>query len=245
LSVVEAVLLEREQGEGEEDEADPEAVTRTGPPPVLVKSESMAVAMAEGCDSGDCHHHHEKERVAGDDAEAVVVKDYPQKVDESLAKEATTATFEHHQDSSINWGLTTSILLEDVFHNFTDDNIHHQQSCQCPQTTKHAFGLTSPEAIKIALSRDETHVLDVRTLDEIAAAGRLQHPKWTQIEGTPSECPGLSEVPEKFVHDKDATVVVYCRSGRRAGKAKEVLEGHCYSKVLNAGGYDDVVGLFP
>jgi phage shock protein E len=107
------------------------------------------------------------------------------------------------------------------------------------------FGFASPEEVRIALSRDSTDVLDVRTSDEIAAAGRLQHPKWAQIEGTPSECPDLSVAPEKFVPNKDATVVVYCRSGRRAGKAKEVLESHGYSNVLNAGGYDDVVGLFP
>jgi phage shock protein E len=113
------------------------------------------------------------------------------------------------------------------------------------QTRAEEFGFASPEEIRIALSRDSTDVLDVRTLDEIAAAGRLQHPKWTQIEGTPSECPGLSAAPERFVPNKDATVVIYCRSGRRAGKAKEVLESHGYSNVLNAGGYDDVVGLFP
>jgi phage shock protein E len=107
------------------------------------------------------------------------------------------------------------------------------------------YGFASPEEIKIALSRDETHVLDVRTLDEIAAAGRLQHTNWTQTGCTPSECPDLSAAPENFVQDKDATVVIYCRSGRRAEKAKKVLEGHGYSNVLNAGGYDDVVGLFP
>jgi phage shock protein E len=113
------------------------------------------------------------------------------------------------------------------------------------QARAEEFGFASPEEIKIALSRDETFVLDVRTLDEIADAGRLQHPKWAQTGCTPSECPELSANPEKFVPNKDATVVIHCRSGRRAGKAKEVLEGHGYSNVLNAGGYDDVVGLFP
>jgi zinc transporter ZupT len=92
--------LESEEQE-EEDQADPEAVTRTGPPPVL-------------------DHHHEK-----DDEGAVVVKDHQQpltqKVEETLVKkEVAAATFEHHQGSSINWGLATSILLGDGFHNFTD-----------------------------------------------------------------------------------------------------------------------------
>jgi phage shock protein E len=105
------------------------------------------------------------------------------------------------------------------------------------------YGFASPEEIKIALSRDETHVIDVRTLDEIAASDRLQHTNWTQIECTTSECPDLCAAPEHFVNNKDATVVIYCRSGRRAVKAKQVLESHGYSKVLNAGGYDDIVAL--
>lgn len=113
------------------------------------------------------------------------------------------------------------------------------------QARAEEFGFASPEEIKMALSKEDTHVLDVRTLDEISATGRLQHVKWTQIDGTPSECPGLNAAPEKFVQNKDATVVIHCRSGRRANKAKEVLESHGYSNVMNGGGYDDVVGLFP
>jgi zinc transporter ZupT len=102
------------------DEAAPEGALRTGPPPVLARSESMTKTMDEGCDSGDCHHHHDKERVAGDDEEAVVAKDandQSQKVEGP--KEVSTST-SHHQGSTINWALATSILLGDGFHNFTD-----------------------------------------------------------------------------------------------------------------------------
>jgi phage shock protein E len=113
------------------------------------------------------------------------------------------------------------------------------------QTRAEEFGFASPEAIQIALRDERTHVLDVRTHEEIAAAGRLQHTNWIHTGCTPSECPDLSAAPEKFVPNKDDTVVIYCRSGRRAGKAKEVLESHGYSHVLNAGGYDDVVGFLP
>ena len=38
-----------------------------------------------------------------------------------------------------------------------------------------------------------------------------------------------------------APVIVFCRSGRRAGKAKETLEQLGYTKVLNAGGLEDLV----
>jgi zinc transporter ZupT len=123
LSAVELALLESERGE-DEDRADPEAVTRTGSPPVLVRFESLTLTIDDGCDSGECHHHHENEHVAGDNKEAGVVNDHQrpqsQKVEEPLAKEDAAATFKHHQGSSINWGLATSILLGDGFHNFTD-----------------------------------------------------------------------------------------------------------------------------
>jgi zinc transporter ZupT len=53
--------------------------------------------------------------------DAVVVKDLQsQKVVDPLTKDVAAKTFEHHQKSSINWGLATSILLGDAFHNFTD-----------------------------------------------------------------------------------------------------------------------------
>jgi len=43
--------------------------------------------------------------------------------------------------------------------------------------------------------------------------------------------------------DGKAPIIVFCRSGRRAGKAKEMLEGMGYTKVLNAGGLGDIEGL--
>jgi rhodanese-related sulfurtransferase len=38
-----------------------------------------------------------------------------------------------------------------------------------------------------------------------------------------------------------APVIVFCMSGRRAGKAKETLEALGYTKVLNAGGLNDLL----
>lgn len=37
-----------------------------------------------------------------------------------------------------------------------------------------------------------------------------------------------------------APVILFCRSGRRAWKAKEVLEEKGYTKILNAGGLKDM-----
>lgn len=105
------------------------------------------------------------------------------------------------------------------------------------------FGFAPHQDIKDALANPDTHVLDIRTEQEIADAGRFEHANWRQTNGTATECPALSAAPEDFVKDKQATVVVYCRSGRRALAAVNVLKSKGYEKVLNAGGYDDVVRL--
>lgn len=46
----------------------------------------------------------------------------------------------------------------------------------------------------------------------------------------------LSEIKQK----KDQPIVVYCKSGRRAAMAEEVLKEHGFSRVINGGGYADM-----
>ena len=41
--------------------------------------------------------------------------------------------------------------------------------------------------------------------------------------------------------EKDAEVYLYCRSGKRAGIAKQALEQLGYSKVINVGGLEDAL----
>jgi len=44
-----------------------------------------------------------------------------------------------------------------------------------------------------------------------------------------------------FHHNSSsAPIVIHCRSGRRAVKAKEVLKSHGYENVANAGGLHDL-----
>jgi len=38
--------------------------------------------------------------------------------------------------------------------------------------------------------------------------------------------------------DRDATIYVYCRSGRRSGMEKKTLEGLGYTQVVNIGGFE-------
>lgn len=45
---------------------------------------------------------------------------------------------------------------------------------------------------------------------------------------------------EAAVKDKSTPITVYCRSGRRAAVAKQTLDKMGYTKVENAGGYEDL-----
>ena len=110
-----------------------------------------------------------------------------------------------------------------------------------------ANNFATPKEIVAALNQDGTVVLDVRTDDEIAQ-GKLEelneNVEWTKTGCSRTECPALELDPSKFVKSKDTTVVVYCKSGARANRAKIVLEKHGYTNVLNGGGLSDML-LYP
>lgn len=97
------------------------------------------------------------------------------------------------------------------------------------------------------LQDDRTVVLDVRTADEILDTGYLKTYRstgvphaWLNVSCTATDGPLLEMAAESLIPDPTVPVVVYCRSGRRAGKAKEILDGLGYKNVLNAGGWSDV-----
>ncbi len=49
------------------------------------------------------------------------------------------------------------------------------------------------------------------------------------------------QIPERlaeFGEDKNHSIVVYCRSGKRAGVAEKTLREAGFTNVLNAGGYE-------
>lgn len=50
----------------------------------------------------------------------------------------------------------------------------------------------------------------------------------------------ITEQIAMHVADKNTEIRLYCRSGNRAGKAKQALEAAGYSNVINAGSIDDV-----
>lgn len=83
---------------------------------------------------------------------------------------------------------------------------------------------------------EEEVVIDVRTREEwdtghLSQAVHIPH---TEIGDR------IGEV----TNDKGAKIVLYCRSGGRAGRAKTVLEEMGFTNVENAGGYEDVKDRF-
>lgn len=78
-------------------------------------------------------------------------------------------------------------------------------------------------------------IIDVRTPEEFAAGhidGAVNIPVEQIAQGIQS-VKGLK---------KDATVLVYCRSGRRSALAATTLEQQGYKHVLNGGGLETLAG---
>lgn len=84
-----------------------------------------------------------------------------------------------------------------------------------------------------AFAGDKPVIIDVRSDQEFNQGhfdGALHMP-YEQID---------SMIGDR-VQDKDTPIVVYCKSGRRAGIAADTLAELGYSDVENAGGLDDML----
>ena len=106
------------------------------------------------------------------------------------------------------------------------------------------------EQVHRALQDPRTVLVDARTLDEIRQTGYLHsrtnrniHHRWIHAPGSPFENPILDMAAQDMIPDRTTPVLVYCASGKRAGKAKHVLEDKGYQTVLNLGGYHDAKDL--
>lgn len=79
------------------------------------------------------------------------------------------------------------------------------------------------------------HILDVRTKEEFesgAVDGAINFPVEDIDRGLAPEIP------------HNATVYVYCRSGGRSGRAKQLLETLGFKRVVNLGGVDEARQYF-
>ena len=107
--------------------------------------------------------------------------------------------------------------------------------CACAGTkeSKEAvyMNITAEEAKKIMDTESEYVVLDVRTEDEFAQGhipGAILIPDYA-----------IREEAEKALPDKDALILVYCRSGRRSKNAAQILAELGYSNIREFGGILD------
>ena len=89
-----------------------------------------------------------------------------------------------------------------------------------------------PEEAKARLDKgDKIILLDVRTEEEYNEK-RLPNSILIPVEGIDKDAPAK-------LTDKNATIFVYCRSGRRSAIAVEVLTLMGYTEVFDLGGIED------
>ena len=98
-------------------------------------------------------------------------------------------------------------------------------------TNKNFTTISPQEAKKVLDTKKDALLLDVRTLEEYSEK---------HIPGSvliPVET--ISQEAESKLKDKSATILVYCRSGRRSVTASEALVKLGYTHIYNFGGIND------
>ena len=113
-------------------------------------------------------------------------------------------------------------------------NCSRSESTQPPATSSAPAG-KDPAAARALIAQGAV-VIDVRTADEFGG-GHL--PSATNI-AVAEIADRLGDVDKLVAGDKSKPIVLYCAAGSRAAKAKKVLEGAGYQRVVNGGGYDDL-----
>mmetsp|Transcript_16547 Transcript_16547/g.31343 ORF Transcript_16547/g.31343 Transcript_16547/m.31343 type:complete len:129 (-) Transcript_16547:266-652(-) len=105
------------------------------------------------------------------------------------------------------------------------------------------LGFAPKEEIKKivdASKGDDVVFLDVRGESEIAAEPFKGEYKIVYTPCSRTDASELVQTSKDILPDKEANVIVFCRSGARAKTAKEALEAEGYTKVYNAGGVTDM-----
>ena len=93
------------------------------------------------------------------------------------------------------------------------------------------MNITAEEAKKIMDTESEYVILDVRTEEEFAQGhipGAILIPDYE-----------IREEAESSLPDKDALILVYCRSGRRSKNAAQILLELGYTNIREFGGILD------
>lgn len=103
-----------------------------------------------------------------------------------------------------------------------------------PADTVGVVRLSPSETAAFLASTPESIVVDVRTPEEIAASGQLEGAIVLDFRAPNFDERALAAL------DPEQTVVLYCRSGNRAGQAAERLAALGFTRLFNAGGFDEL-----
>lgn len=91
--------------------------------------------------------------------------------------------------------------------------------------------ITPVEAKKIIDENTDIEIVDVRDEDELVE-GYIENSILIPLDT-------FRENAEKTLEDKNKTILVYCRSGRRSAMACEILDELGYTDVYDFGGIID------
>ena len=91
------------------------------------------------------------------------------------------------------------------------------------------------EGLKLMQNDKDFILLDVRSLEEYSAGHIPNALLLTNETFTKADA-------EKLISNKDTTIYVYCRSGRRSKQASEKLVNFGYKNVIEIGGILDYKG---
>lgn len=128
--------------------------------------------------------------------------------------------------------LTVSILLTLVFvltSCSTKEEKESSEETSMNEETEY-IKISSKEA-KEMMDSEEVIVLDVRTQAEYAE-GHIENSVLLPVDD-------ISAKAEEVIKDKDAKILVYCRSGNRSAAAAKNLISMGYANVYDFGGIND------
>ena len=105
-------------------------------------------------------------------------------------------------------------------------------ACSSSENKTAEYKKISPEKVKQMIdSKQEMIILDVRTQEEFLESRINNAILIPDYE--------IKEKAEKILTDKNATIIVYCRSGRRSKTAAKELLNMGYTEVHDMGGIID------
>lgn len=106
-------------------------------------------------------------------------------------------------------------------------------SCMGTSTTTGAPENVPPTITQAHLGK--TLLIDVRSLEEYQKV-HIKNSLLIPLDQLDSK---IDDIKKKQNGDLSKEIVVHCRSGGRAQKAKEILEDNGFTNVINAGGVND------